>query len=133
MESKIPIKSYTDLIIYKDTYNCMLVVLKEIIPRLPIEEKFDLVDQMRRCSKGIPALISEGFARRYQKRNWHKYLEETIGEINEMQHHLNVCIDVYNGYVNVQKCKEIREIYEISAKRTYKLKDSWQNFHENRG
>ena len=91
MENKKPkINSYKDLFVYQNTYKAMLVVLKEIILNLPKEEKFDLVDQMRRCCKACPALIAEGFAKRYQKRNWNKYLEDAIGEINEMQHHLDV-------------------------------------------
>ena len=131
-KDKNTIKSYTDLRVYQNTYKAMLIVLKEIVPRLPKEEKFDLADQMRRCSKGIPALIAEGFGKRYQKRNWHKYLEDSIGEMNEIQHHINVCIDVYENYMNVEKCKEVREIYNLSAKQAYKLKESWQNFHEKR-
>lgn len=110
----------------------MLVVIKEIVPRLPAEEKFDLADQMRRCSKGIPSLIAEGFARRYQKRNWFKYLEECIGEMNEMDHHLNVCMDVYGNYVNIKICQDVKDVYDVSAKQTQKLKDSWRNFHDNR-
>jgi four helix bundle protein len=110
----------------------MIIVLKEIVPRLPKEEKFDLVDQMRRCCKGIPSLIAEGFAKRYQKRNWHRYLEDTMGEINEMQHHLDVCIDVYDKYVDMAKCREVKDMYTLSAKQTYKLKNSWQNFHDDR-
>jgi four helix bundle protein len=87
---------------------------------------------MRRCSKGIPSLIAEGFAKRYQKRSWHKYLEDTLGEINEIRHHLNVCIDVYDEYVDVARCKEVMEIYTISAKQTHKLKSVWQDFHNDR-
>jgi four helix bundle protein len=131
-QHKGPIKCYQDLVVYQNSYKTMLIVLKEIVPRLPKEEKFDLSDQMRRCSKGIPSLIAEGFARRYQKRNWHKYLEEVIGEMNEMQHHLDVCIDVYGEYVSIKRCQEVKEAYTISAKQTYKLKEVWQNFHENR-
>lgn len=111
----------------------MLVVLKEIVPRLPMEEKFDLADQLRRCCKGIPSLIAEGYARRYQRKNWQKYLDECIGEMNEMDHHLNVCIDVYRSYINIDRCNEVKEMYNISAKQTFKLRNSWRNFHENRG
>lgn len=132
MENKKTIKSYEDLVIYQNTYKAMLIVLKEIVPRLPKEEKFDLADQIRRCCKGIPSLIAEGFAKRYQKRSWNKYLEDTMGEINEIQHHLNVCIDVYGEYVDIARCKEVKEIYTISAKQAHKLKSVWQNFHENR-
>ncbi|MFZ2975230.1 MAG: four helix bundle protein [Candidatus Moraniibacteriota bacterium] len=133
MENKKPkINSYKDLFVYQNTYKAMLVVLKEIILNLPKEEKFDLVDQMRRCCKACPALIAEGFAKRYQKRNWNKYLEDAIGEINEMQHHLDVCIDVYDNYVNISKCKELKALYILSGKQAYKLKEAWKNFHDNR-
>lgn len=127
-----PIRSYQDLIIYQNTYRAMIIVLKEIIPSLPKEEKFDLCDQMRRCSKGIPALIAEGFAKKYQKRSWHKYLEDSIGEMNEMQHHLNVCMDVYGNFIDTEKCKRAKDVYEVSAKQAYKLKESWKNYHDKR-
>jgi len=126
------IKNYKDLIVYQNTYKAMLIVLKDIILSLPKEEKYDLVDQMRRCSKGIPSLIAEGFAKRYQVKSWRKYLDDTIGEINEIQHHLDVCMDVYPKFVNMKKCEEVKEIYEISSKQIYKLKESWKNFHEER-
>ncbi len=41
----------------------MLIVMREIIPKLPIKEKFDLVDQLRRASKALPRLIAEGLRR----------------------------------------------------------------------
>ncbi len=133
MENQKPkINSYKDLFVYQNTYKAMLVVLKEIILKLPKEEKFDLVDQMRRCCKACPALVAEGFAKRYQKRNWNKYLEDAIGEINEMQHHLDVCIDVYDNYVDISKCEDLKELYILSGKQAYKLKETWKNFHDNR-
>lgn len=118
--------------VYKNLYETMLIVLKKIIPRLPKEEKYDLVDQMRRCCKGSPALIAEGFAKRYQIRSWHKYLEDAIGEINEMIHHLNVCADVYSDFVDEKDIMAARELYEISARQCYRLKEAWQDFHEKR-
>ncbi len=129
---KKPIKSYQDLDVYKNLYKAMLVVLKKIIPRLPKEEKYDLVDQMRRCCKSSPALIAEGFAKRYQSRSWHKYLEDTLGEINEMIHHLNVCLDIYGDFVSRKEVEDIRGLYEISARQCYRLKEVWQDFHEKR-
>ena len=110
----------------------MVVVHTEIIISLPKEEKFNLVDQMRRASKAGPALIAEGFAKRYQKRQWQKYINDTIGESNEMIHHLSVCVDVYNQYVNIVLCKEVIESYNVCCKQLTKLGQSWQNFHENR-
>ena len=67
MENK-PIKSYRDLRIYQNLYEVMILVLTKIVPKLPREEKYDLGDQMRRACKAGPALIAEGFAKRYQKK-----------------------------------------------------------------
>ena len=51
--------------IYQNLYLAMKIVLTEIIDSLPREEKYDLVDQLRRGCKAPPALIAEGFAKRY--------------------------------------------------------------------
>lgn len=72
------IKSFHDLKVYQNLYQAMLTTLTKILPSLPQEEKYDLKDQMRRCCKAAPALIAEGFAKRYQKRNWHKYIDSSF-------------------------------------------------------
>lgn len=125
-----PIKTFQDLIVYKNLYKAMIIVLTKIIPDLPKEEKFDLVDQMRRCCKAGPALIAEGFAKRYQKRNWSKYIDDTIGECNEMIHHLSICVDVYQGFINPALCKEVIDLYTVTCKQLTKLKQSWKNYHD---
>jgi len=126
------IKSFRDLKVYQNLYNAMMVVLTKIIPNMPQEEKFDLKDQMRRCCKASPALIAEGFAKRYQKKSWQKYIDDTIGECNEMIHHLSVCVDVYSKFVDKKLCQELIDIYDITSKQLTNLKKSWKNFHENR-
>src|SRR3989344_7994359 len=97
------IKSFKDLIVYQNLYRAMILVLTKVIPNLPREEKFDLGDQLRRGCKAGPALIAEGFAKRYMLRQWRKYLNDTIGECNEMIHHLSICIEIYYSYVDVEK------------------------------
>lgn len=127
-----PIKGFRDLVVYQNLYKAMLRVLTEILPKLPSDEKFDLKDQMRRCCKSSPALIAEGFAKRYQKKNWQKYIDDTIGECNEMIHHLSVCIDIYSRFVDKNLCQELIDIYNITSKQLTNLKKSWKDFHENR-
>jgi len=129
---KNPIKSFQDLIVYKNLYRAMILVHKEVASKLPKEEKFDLVDQMKRASKSAPALIAEGFARRYQRRHWQKYINDTIGESNEMIHHLSTCIDIYYKHIDASRCREIIDIYDTSCKQLTKLGQSWQNFHSRR-
>ena len=130
MENKT-IKSYRDLRVYQNLYKAMLLVLTKIVPKLPKEERYDLADQMRRACKAPPALLAEGFAKRYQKKNWQKYLDDCIGESNEMINHLSVCIDVYSKYVNSQLCEETIDIYNNSCGQLYNLKKTWVDFHKN--
>ena len=100
----------------------MLIVMKEIVPRLPKSERFDLSDQMSRACKAPPARIAEAWAKRYQKRQWSKYLVDTLGECYEMQNHLDVCIDLYNKNVKKDLCINVYKLYELSCKQIYKLK-----------
>lgn len=128
--SKKPIRTFQDLDVYQNLYKAMLTVLKEIITKLPKEEKFDLVDQMRRACKAPPALIAEGFAKRYQNKAWAKYIDDTIGECNEMINHLSVCVDAYNDYVDAKLCNEVLDSYIVSVKQLVNLKKSWTNYHD---
>ena len=129
-DKKKPIKSFRDLRVYQNLYRVMILVLTKIIPKLPKEEKYDLKDQMRRACKAAPALLAEGFAKRYQKKNWQKYIDDTVGECNEMIHHLSVCIDVYADNVDAALCKEVVDLYDISCAQLYNLKKVWRDFHK---
>lgn len=51
------IRSFHDLRVYQSLYKAMVIVLTKIVPKLPREEKYDLVDQMRRCCKAGPSLF----------------------------------------------------------------------------
>ncbi len=48
---KTKIVSFRDLEVYQETYQAMLVVMRQIIPKLPESEKYDLKDQLSRCVK----------------------------------------------------------------------------------
>jgi len=130
MVNKKTIKGFRDLVVYQNLYEAMKIVLTEIVSSLPKEEKYDLADQMRRACKAAPALIAEGFAKRYQERQWRKYINDTIGECNEMIHHLSVSMDVYGEYVEAKLCNKVIDIYDISCKQLTKLGQSWQNYHD---
>jgi four helix bundle protein len=123
---------FKDLDVYRNLYKAMLEVHKDIIPKLPREEKYDLVDQMKRSSKSAPAILAEGFAKRFQRLQWRRYINDAIGECNEMIHHLSCCIDLYPDKVEVDECKKVVGIYEISCKQLTKLGNSWKNYHENK-
>lgn len=85
----MPIRNFLDLDVYQNLYKASIIVLKEIIPNLPESEKYNLADQIRRCCMAPCALIAEGYAKKNQKLAWKKYLQDAIGECNEMITHLS--------------------------------------------
>ena len=128
MEEKKRITSFRDLEVYQNSYNAMLVVMKEIVPRLPERERYDLKDQLSRACKAIPRLIAEGYAKRHQKSGFQKYIDDAMGECNEMVVSLSQARDIYPKYVSTERCDELIDIYDKSGRQLYKLGNAWTNF-----
>jgi len=128
-KSHSSIKSFQDLRVYQNLYKLMIIVIKEIVPRLPAQERYDLKQQMIRACKAPPALLAEGFAKRYQPKNWKKYLNDCLGEVYEMINHLSVCIDVYENHIDAIQCRDVNEKYNFASKQLYRLREAWTNFH----
>jgi len=127
MEKK-KITSFKDLEVYQNSYKSMLIVMKEIVPKLPLSEKYDLVDQLSRACKSIPRLIAEGYAKRHQKAGFQKYIDDAMSECNEMIVSLSQSKDLYSKCVNVNLCEEMIDSYDKSGRQLYKLGESWTNF-----
>lgn len=120
------IKSFLDLDVYKDGFQLSLEI-EELLKSYPALEKFLLVDQMRRCSRSIPALIAEGYARRESIRDFQRYLRDCVGEANEMINHL--LLSKYKGYIKKPGyADELIERYNKLGKKLTNLKNNWQNF-----
>lgn len=129
-QDKNPIKSYKDLMVYQRSYAAMLVVIKNILPKFPQEEKYDLLDQLRRSSKAIPRLIAEGYAKRHQKAGFQKYLDDAPAECNETQVGLDQTRDLYN--IEPDLTAKYAVEYNDLAKMIYSLRNKWTDFKNNR-
>lgn len=121
-----PIKSFRDLEVYRNTYEAMLIVMREVIPKLPDNERFDLKDQLSRSCKAIPRLIAEGYGKRHQKAGFQKYIDDAMGECNETIVSLEQCRDIYN--IDVELINKLVDIYDKSGRQLYKLSMAWSNF-----
>lgn len=121
------VRSFHDLDVYKRMYDAMLVVIKTILPMLPKEEKFSLIDQMRRASKAPLAIIAEGYAKKNYKKDWVKYINDAIGECNEMIAHLSCCRDLYSEKLDIKIVDKLINEYDISGKQLYRLGESWRD------
>ncbi len=121
-----PIKSFRDLFVYQNSYEAMLIVMKEIIPALPACEKDDLKDQLSRSSKAIPRLIAEGYAKRQQKAGFQKYLDDAMAESNETIVSLEQSKDIYD--INPDLINELIATYDKTGRQLFKLAEAWTNF-----
>ena len=127
---KTKISSYKDLLVYQRAYKACILVMEQIVPKLPPSEKYDLANQLSRSSKAVPRLIAEGYAKKHQKRGFQKYLDDALGESNETQ--VGVCQsrDIYPNYVDIQLCEFLNNEYDIIGKQVYKLRVAWSKFSE---
>jgi len=123
-----PIKSFRDLDVYQRSYKAMILVMTEIIPKLPYSERFDLKDQTSRSSKAVPRLIAEGFAKRHQRAGFQKYLVDAMGECNETIVSLETSKDIYGKYVRVELVERLVNEYDIVGKQLFRLSNGWQTF-----
>lgn len=128
MENKKKIVSFTDLEVYNNTYKAMLLVMKEILPKLPSVERYDLKDQLSRACKSVPRLIAEGYAKRHQKAGFRKYIDDAMAECNEIIVSLNQSKDIYPDETNIPLCNQLIDSYDKSARQLYKLGNVWNSF-----
>ena len=130
MEDKKPIRSFHDLEVYQINYQAMLDVFKHILPKLPTEEKYDLVDQIRRSTKAVPRLIAEGHSKRHQKKGFQKYLDDAMTESNETMVSLTQAKDLYFSLVDVTICERLIDTYDKVSRQCYNLAIAWDRFNE---
>lgn len=125
------IRSYHDLDVYQNSYKAMLVIYKEIIPRLPRAES-DLIDQIRRSCKAIPRLIAEGHSKRHQVKGFQKYIDDAMAEANETAVSLCQVRDLYGRYINVEICEDLIHLCDVISRQLYKLSIAWSKFSKDR-
>jgi four helix bundle protein len=120
------IKSFTDLEVYRVSYEASLKVFNEVLPKLPQRERFDLRNQLLRSIKAIPRLIAEGYAKKHQRAGFQKYLDDAMAECNETIVGLSQCRDLYN--IDAALCDELITIYDRTARQLFRLSTAWNNF-----
>jgi four helix bundle protein len=97
------IKSFTDLIAWKEAHKLVLMIYEET-KKFPKEEIFGLVSQMRRCAVSITSNIAEGFSRQSYKEKVHFY-SISQGSLTELQNQLLIAKDV--NFITSGKFQEI--------------------------
>ena len=120
------IKSFKDLEVYSESFQ-LQIEIEELLKTFPESERYLLVDQMRRCCRSIPAIISEGWALRDSVKEFKNFLRRAYGSNCEMINHL--LLTKHKDYVRKDGYVDglIRR-YEILGMKITKLRNNWQKF-----
>ncbi|MGH9411138.1 MAG: four helix bundle protein [Vicinamibacterales bacterium] len=90
-----PATEFRDLIVWQKAHALVLLVYG-VTRKLPKEELFGLVSQMRRAAVSIPANIAEGFKRR-GRADKARQMNIAQGSLEELRYYFVLCADL--GYL----------------------------------
>ena len=85
-------QGFRDLIVYQKSYKLALEIT-EITKLFPKEEKYVLVDQVRRSSRSVPTNISEAWVKRKYPKSFVAKLLDALGEEAETEVWIDMSLD----------------------------------------
>lgn len=89
-------KTFKDLILWQKAHKFVLEIYKET-KDFPGDEKFGLVQQMRRAAVSVPANIAEGFPKKTKKEK-QRFFNIAKGSLEELRYYLILSNDL--NYLN---------------------------------
>ncbi|MFK5856652.1 MAG: four helix bundle protein [Bacteroidota bacterium] len=105
-------KGFRDLFVYQKSYK-LAIEISHLVKSYPRDEKYVLIDQMRRASRSIPANIAEAWASRRYPKSFVSKLVIAHGEELEMEVWLDMSLDL--DYINKETHNDLSNKYiEIS-------------------
>jgi four helix bundle protein len=107
-------RGFRDLIVYQKSYALAMKIF-EITKSFPKEEKYSLIDQIRRSSRSIPTNISEAYAKRIYPKVFINKLTDALGEEHETEVWLDFSRDCQyiTTETHAQFIKEYNEVRKM--------------------
>lgn len=122
------IRSFRDLNVYKMAREEARVIF--VTSRsFPAEERYALTDQIRRSSRAVKAMIAEAWGRRKYPGVFVNKIDEALGEANETQSWLEVCLD--SGYISLTDYARMDAAWQSIGAMLNKMIDKSENFCRN--
>ncbi|MFI4860793.1 MAG: four helix bundle protein [Phycisphaerales bacterium JB063] len=90
------IDRYEDLVAWQKAYALVLEIYR-LTEQFPKDERFGLIQQMRRAAVSIPSNIAEGFGR-HTRPDYLRFLDMALGSTYELQTQLRLTRDL--NYAN---------------------------------
>jgi len=103
------IRSYKELRVYQAAIDAAMLIF-EITKRFPLEERFSMVDQMRRASRSVCSNIGEAWRKRRYPAHFRSKLTDSEGEAEETRVWIELAFRC--GYVSETEAEEIDKTYD---------------------
>src|SRR3990172_9034089 len=124
-ENNIKYNGYKDLKVYQLSYTLAMDIFT-ITKSFPSEEKFSLVDQIRRSSRSVPANIAEAWKKRLYPKMFVSKIIDAAGEAGETEVWLNIAKDA--GYLSVDKYNNLIALYDEVNRMLYGMIEKQDKF-----
>jgi four helix bundle protein len=121
----MPIKTYKDLNVFRESYSLTLVVSRTT-RKFPGFEQFELGRQLRRSARSIPANIVEGWAKRASALEFKRYLQVAIGSCDECKLWLEMSRD--EGFLSAAECSALENRFNAVGAMLKSLWKQWKNY-----
>ena len=104
------IRSYRDLRVYQNAFEAAMEIF-EITKTFPAEEKYSMVDQMRRSSRSVCANLAEAWRKRRYPKNFVSKLSDCEGEASETRVWLEFSLKCQ--YISKEKFENLDKKYDL--------------------
>ena len=102
------ISGFETLAVWKEARTFRIMII-DLCKQVPQDEKFRLIDQIKRSSRSVTANISEGYGRFHYLDNI-KFCRDARGSLNETFDHLTVAYD--EKYIDQQLLFQYKQQFE---------------------
>jgi four helix bundle protein len=107
------IRSATDLRVYQKAYALAMDIFK-VSKRFPVEEKYSLIDQIRRSSRSVCTNLREAWAKRRYEAHFVSKLTDADGENAETETWLDFACDG-GCLLKPEHAKLVEKCHEVGA------------------
>jgi len=109
MERKKTIRHFRDLEVYQRSF-ALVIDIFQISKKFPTEERYSLIDQIRRSSRSVCTNLAEAWRKRRYIAVFKNKLTDAMQEASETQGWLEICLAC--DYLDAERFKKMDDEYE---------------------
>ena len=106
MVEKGPVKHFSDLQAWQLARQ-LRIELYKLVNDLPIEENYNLKNQIKRAAISVTSNIAEGYGRFHYQENI-QFCRQSRGSLYEIQDHLITCLD--QNYISQDRFNQLNDL-----------------------